>query len=1011
MRSLLSKLPRRPRRRADRGLPTVTTYSEANLTFDTLPNGNPPNGFVSKGNDYNGVCGTCYPGASLPENATQSCQEACQFDSYCKGNGQTGCNMFGDGTKNSCTGVDVTTPIVCTIPNGATNAGKRKVRVCNRGSADIPANSDVECWQFPGGSPQYPDNDPIANTNNNSYLDTFNEAIAAGQCITHYLDSSAFASNGTESIMCNVRQTTVSTVTLPSAGALPANGKTATSIVSAGTWTSTSNALDTAGNAVASVSLPAATATTAAMAATLPASEVGWTSLSNIGATADGSAATTDVKVQSTPSFSAATATATGTWLNPSNAQGAANATIATTTVNQTTVAAFNGSNAANSVGAWTNVANANGAANNGTFATQTIAANGQGAMWLDGSAIGGTLPDGVTITALTATVQWRGGNVKLKGTVELYKGGVAVGVPSTVAMSVASGAQGFTYTAAQLAGVTGATLKASQAFRIRIDNTSNTNAYLAEIDSITFNVTYASTSPVLRFTGFGLAIPSNATINSVTVNTKVGSTAAVGVTGTLTATAYKSGQSVAAGSASTTLTANTALANLALSPTLTAADLTDANFAVDLSVAAGSTSSFTANVDACTVTVDYTTPVTQSVSLSAFGIESIIPSGVTINSVTTAVVWKIGAANNKATLSAVTKLGATTLSTVSDGNPPTAFGAAASATYTNAGLVTTANLSALSVDLSGTTTGNGYTASIDSLAITVSYVTPGSAQTLELGGYGFAVPVGATNVSLTLQSRWSASSAGTGLCFQAYDGATALGSPSCATSGASPTVLNTLTSSATTISVADANNLSVRVTASGTTAASTANLDYVVAQVQYSSTQTSGVAECNINNNWSVAKTNPPIYCPSTTTTTYYDFYQSRVFDGVCPAGTRTRWRLFAWDSSDPGSTKIEFRFRSFPPTTAPDGTTTCDAQAPVYAGAAPDPLSTAQSAPTDTQVCSLTNPPTAWCPAALGPYLGGLPSTDYRCLQMDAHGYADAAGAPTLNGWTATYDCLPSE
>lgn len=219
------------------------------------------------------------------------------------------------------------------------------------------------------------------------------------------------------------------------------------------------------------------------------------------------------------------------------------------------------------------------------------------------------------------------------------------------------------------------------------------------------------------------------------------------------------------------------------------------------------------------------------------------------------------------------------------------------------------------------------------------------------------------------------------------------------------------ITSAGTASSISDANNLGVRVTAIQPSGApdSTANVDYVSAQVKYTTPpHYTGVDECNPNNNWTVSKKNPPLYCPAVTT--WYDFTTTRVFDGVCPAGTRTRWRLFAWDSTDPGSTKIEFRFRSFAPTIAADGTKSCVAL-PAVVASPPAPLATAASAPTDTQVCSLTSPPNAFCPADLTTYLGGKPDSDLQCLQMDAHGYADANGAPTLTDWTATYDCLPSE
>jgi hypothetical protein len=304
---------------------------------------------------------------------------------------------------------------------------------------------------------------------------------------------------------------------------------------------------------------------------------------------------------------------------------------------------------------------------------------------------------------------------------------------------------------------------------------------------------------------------------------------------------------------------------------------------------------------------------------------------------------------------------------------------------------------------------GSQFTASVDWVTVTVVYNLPGVASAIDLAGYGFAVPATASGVSVTLQARWYATNSSMRLCFQAFNGATAIGSTNCTTAGAAPAALNFQTSAATALSIADANNLSVRVTALGGTVPGTVYLDYAVAQVRYTSGGTTGVAECNVHNNWSVAKTNPPIYCPATSVTTYFDFTTTRVFDGVCPAGTHTRWRLFGWDSATPNATKIEFRFRSFAPTIV-GGVSTCVALPGAFADP-PASLSVAQSTPVDTQVCSLTNAPTATCPANLTNYLGNLPNSDLECLQMDAHGYADALGAPVLNSGTTTYDCLPTE
>jgi hypothetical protein len=685
------------------------TYPDKNLTLTELPNGNPPDGFVKKGNDDNGVCGGCYPASYKPYSATQSCQEACQFDSHCAGNGANGCVSFSDSESGGCTGIDITSPLICQIPVGApTNVGQRKLAVCNRGTADVPANSGIVCWKFPGGSPQYPNNDPLPGANNSAGpVDTFNEAIPAGTCITHVVDDAVFGNAGNTSVMCNVRQQYDSLVFIPSAGDLPTNGVAPTANTP-DQWVNPTDAYDVGNNA----STLTFTRTSVSAGPAAPAAVAGWSNLTNIGQTADTAMAT---------------------------------------------------------------VALANGA---------------------------------------------------------------------------------------------------------------------------------------------------------------------------------------------------------------------------------------TANV----------------VTLTGFNLGSLVPAGSIIDSIrTTAVFARTGGDASKSHMWTVAKMNATSIADSSVA-PSTDSGLAVAPatttktmTYTNSALTyTQADLNNLSVEVHARADNGGgaFTGSVDSVSLTVRYLAY-TTSTIDLRGFsGFNVPALSSAVSVTVQVNWSATNANTKLCFQAYDtSANALiGSPTCTTTGATPTVLTTAQASIP-VTVNQANNLAIQVTGTHTLgqATSTATLDYVSAQLKYlTPPQLTGVDECNINNNWTVSKRNPPLYCPAVTV--YYDFTTTRVFDGVCPAGTRTRWRLFGWDSSTPNSTKIEFRFRAYEPTALADGGYTCDPLAAI-SSSPPAALATAQSTPTDTQVCSVVSTPSGSCPGDLETYLGGAPTSDLRCLQMDAHGYADSLGAPTLNGWTATYDCLPSE
>ncbi len=140
-------------------------------------------------------------------------------------------------------------------------------------------------------------------------------------------------------------------------------------------------------------------------------------------------------------------------------------------------------------------------------------------------------------------------------------------------------------------------------------------------------------------------------------------------------------------------------------------------------------------------------------------------------------------------------------------------------------------------------------------------------------------------------------------------------------------------------------------------------------------------------------AKVDYAVGCPKVLATTKYN----QIYEANCPLGSKPQWGYFAYDSVDPGDSSIAFRAR------------TADLQTGLST-ATYKPLATAQSAPTDTQVCPLSGP--SPCPVDLYIKLG-TPDAKRRWLELEVtlNPTSNKLNTPTLNNWNITYSCPPGE
>jgi len=119
--------------------------------------------------------------------------------------------------------------------------------------------------------------------------------------------------------------------------------------------------------------------------------------------------------------------------------------------------------------------------------------------------------------------------------------------------------------------------------------------------------------------------------------------------------------------------------------------------------------------------------------------------------------------------------------------------------------------------------------------------------------------------------------------------------------------------------------------------------------------------------------------------------------YEGQCPPGAKPVWSFFSYDTATPGDSSVTFSART---ATTQAGLTSSTFHS----------LKTAQSTPTDTQVCPMSGP--APCPVDLFNKLGTpdniLPWLE---LKVEMTPTSDKLQASLVNSWLVTYSCPPSE
>jgi hypothetical protein len=998
------------------------------ITGGSLANSNVPPGFQGKGNDPSGVCSTCPAGST-----STACQEACMFDMTCNTNGTNGCTAFGPGQSGACSGIDITVPVTCE------NGSNVEVAVCNRGTLSAPPG--VLCYVYPGGSPQYPN----ANPGIGNLVMTTQTTIAPGACETQAIPDSMFPSGGTESLMCNPPNVTTTTST--------AGPNFPGVTVSQGYWVNPDNTF--AADGVDST-LPL-TATTQANTFSSSSQNNTWTNVNNaMGTAADGAYATASVTAPSglttVTKLPTSNTVPSGTWSNAPNAYSSTDtgasatttlalpSTTTTSAVGATSTTGDSCNGSASSACIWTSgtfndARNAEGTANS-AFATATLNKGDDAVAFLGGYAFTGAnaIPSNAVVTQVSATVTWKQSTASTRytGGIAIYAGNGASLVGSectSTALTTTASPMTCSVTAAQLqtAGFALSDLTSANLVRIHANhsNAGSTNNYAIEVDAVTVQVQYQipNTASIL-FTNFGLnvanSIPAAATINSLTVTANLKGSAS-NSNASVSFQAYKNGQATAIGIAPTTVsnpaTSLTQYTNTPSVAGLTPADLTDANFGVLVSASAA-TAAWTLSVDYIQVSVGYsvTSGSNQTVTLSGFGFDSVVPVGAVIESVTTEVRWMASVSGASETLGIEAVAGGTVLGselTTPAAGPPTT---ATTVSYSVTSGVTASQLydaNNFRVKLRATSTGgSNFTASVDYVKVTVVWSTELS-STMTVGHFGFNIPITATITGLTLQTKWSvsASNSSAQLGVQAFTGTTGIGTLATTPTGSSPPTTDTVFTTSppvTGLTYADFANGTFTVNLSASrgsgSAPITANIDYVTATVTYTMTANSQIPECNYNNDWSVSKQNPALTCSNVTTGGYTPTTYTQTYASSCPAGTHTQWAFLSYNTTTPsdasGSSDVQFQVQT----------------APVLVdGGVGTPTSwvTVANTPSsgDPAVCPMSGP--SPCPKDLFAALGGAPGATNQdlTLQVTLNPSPDGQVAPTLNSWQITYSCPPTE
>ncbi|HEY3233705.1 MAG TPA: hypothetical protein VGJ84_03255, partial [Polyangiaceae bacterium] len=601
----------------------------------SLASSNVPTAFKDKGS-LNAQCSAAA--------GSQSFNEACQFDQHCNGGS---CTAFGPTDSGSCSGIDITAPTSC-IP---ITSGFRDLTVCNRGTVAAPAG--IRCYRYPGGAPQYPNDDPGTGT----LVMTTATTLQPGTCETQQVPESLFGQNGIQSIMCNPPQTEIQVVSvgpnyaatnaplpnLPSwtnpANGYASDGQYATAAPpnpngavtgpkfpsanqtfgSDGSWTTQSNAYSDA---------PAGAYATASPA--MPASS---TSTGNIG------------PVNPTTTVDPAVA-GDGAWSSVWNAlapDGSYTSAAPANPSTPTVVTKVPSSMLSNS--GWINPTNVY--ASDSQYATATLSAAGTVSVTY-GTFGFNSIPANAILDSLTLTAKWKGtvNSSKYHLTAQAVTGGTDT--PIGLALTKSDPYTGETTDSLTVPATTLSQFVASDFtdanFHVLLSfvrDNGSVSAATASVDAITVSLTYHLPSTVSSFAvgGFGITgIPSGAPVQ-MTIEVKW-KTDVVNSNVVLGLQAYKNWGTASQATIGSELTRTPTSANTVYTDTTpvlapTPNDLSDSSFKVRVRVLRnpGSTNpDFTAFVDSVRVTVSWTAtaapaPTTSSLVLTNFGLDSLIPA------------------------------------------------------------------------------------------------------------------------------------------------------------------------------------------------------------------------------------------------------------------------------------------------------------------------------------------------------------------------------------------------
>ena len=180
---------------------------------------------------------------------------------------------------------------------------------------------------------------------------------------------------------------------------------------------------------------------------------------------------------------------------------------------------------------------------------------------------------------------------------------------------------------------------------------------------------------------------------------------------------------------------------------------------------------------------------------------------------------------------------------------------------------------------------------------------------------------------------------------------------------------------------------------------------------------QVASAASCGPSGGWYLDNPNNPTkitLCPVTCNTVKADLTGSvelylpcpgnmhvttyrELYEADCPDGLTPQWGYFAYDTTCPSNSRVTFTAR------------TGSSQAEI-AAATPVALATAQSTPTNTQICPMA--PNGTCPVDLFVKLG-LPEAHDQFLELIATLTPNSGNnaGPLVNNWEITYSCVAAE